>query len=104
MYWKNQVRCTLVARGYLGLFSFFFEKDCTTLLACFDTDENEPCKVCPLSAYRSPRWLLYYWTHMASVTDSDAMSWTTRCAMGVVFIDGMCYALLLFNGFRARYH
>jgi hypothetical protein len=49
-------------------------------------------------------WLLYYWTHMASVTDSDAMSWTTRCAMGVVFIDGMCYALLLFNGFRARYH
>ena len=24
VYWKNQVRCTLVARGYLGLFSFFF--------------------------------------------------------------------------------
>ena len=22
----------------------------------FDTAENEPCKVCPLSAYRSPRW------------------------------------------------
>ena len=23
----------------------------------FDTAENEPCKVCPLSAYRSPRFL-----------------------------------------------
>ena len=23
---------------------------------CFDTAENEPCKVCPLSAYRSPRY------------------------------------------------
>ena len=22
----------------------------------FDTAENEPCEVCPLSAYRSPRW------------------------------------------------
>ena len=22
-----------------------------------DTAENEPCKVCPLSAYRSPRWI-----------------------------------------------
>ena len=22
----------------------------------FDTAENEPCKVCPLSAYRSPRF------------------------------------------------
>ena len=26
------------------------------MLACFDTAENEPCKVCPLSAYRSPRY------------------------------------------------
>ena len=25
------------------------------MLACFDTAENESCKVCPLSAYRSPR-------------------------------------------------
>ena len=24
----------------------------------FDTAENEPCKVCPLSAYRSLRWPL----------------------------------------------
>ena len=23
---------------------------------CFDTGENEPCKVCPLSMYRSPRF------------------------------------------------
>ena len=23
---------------------------------CFDTAENEPCKVCPLSVYRSPRF------------------------------------------------
>ena len=23
----------------------------------FDTAENEPCKVCPLYVYRSPRWL-----------------------------------------------
>ena len=31
----NQVRCTLIARGYLGLFSFlFYERDCSTLLAC----------------------------------------------------------------------
>ena len=45
--WKNQVRCTSVARAYLGLFSFFlfFEKDWTTLLACFATAENEPRKV-----------------------------------------------------------
>ena len=35
VYWKNQVRCTYVARGYLGLFSFLFhERDCSTLLAC----------------------------------------------------------------------
>ena len=26
------------------------------MFACFDTAENEPCKVCPLSAYRSPRF------------------------------------------------
>ena len=25
----------------------------------FDTAENEPSKVCPLSAYRSPRWPKY---------------------------------------------
>ena len=25
----------------------------------FDTAENEPCKVCPLSAYRSPRCAFY---------------------------------------------
>ena len=25
----------------------------------FDTAENELCKVCPLSAYRSPRSILY---------------------------------------------
>ena len=25
------------------------------MLACFDTAEDEPCQVCPLSAYRSPR-------------------------------------------------
>jgi hypothetical protein len=49
-------------------------------------------------------WLLYYWTNMASANDSDAMSFIIRCAMGVVFIDGVCYALLLFNAFRARYH
>ena len=35
------------------LFFLFVEKDWTTLLACFDTAESEPCKVCPLSAYRS---------------------------------------------------
>ena len=23
----------------------------------FDTEENEPCKVCPLSLYKSPRFL-----------------------------------------------
>ena len=39
-------------------------------------------------------WLLYYWTNMASANDSDAMSFIIRCAMGVVFIDGVCYALL----------
>ena len=26
----------------------------------FDTAENEPCKVCPLSAYGSPRFFLYF--------------------------------------------
>ena len=26
------------------------------MLACFDTAENELCKVCPLCAYRSPRY------------------------------------------------
>ena len=34
---------------------FFSGKDRTYLLACFDTAEKEPCKVCPLSAYRSLR-------------------------------------------------
>ena len=62
--WKNQVRCTSVARAYLGLFSFLFLRegllDLACLLACFNTAENEPCKDCPLSAYRSPR---FYNTH-----------------------------------------
>ena len=47
--WKNQVRDTLVARGYLGLFSFLFLRegllDLACLLACFDTAENESLKV-----------------------------------------------------------
>ena len=37
VYWKNQVRGILVARGYLGLFSFFFSSRRTgrpCLLAC----------------------------------------------------------------------
>ena len=30
----------------------------------FDTAENEPCKVCPLSAYRSPRCIHdHHWLH-----------------------------------------
>ena len=43
--------------GSLLQFSFLREglDDLACLLACFDTAENEPCKVCPLSAYRSPR-------------------------------------------------
>ena len=31
----------------------------------FDTAENEPCKVCPLSAYRSPRFKHYDRTESA---------------------------------------
>jgi hypothetical protein len=34
VYWKNQVRCTLVARGYLGLFSFSFLREGLDDLAC----------------------------------------------------------------------
>jgi hypothetical protein len=49
-------------------------------------------------------WLLYYWTHLASVDDSNAMSYIIRCNMLVVFVDSVCYGLLLFNAFRARYH
>ena len=47
-YWKNQVRCTLVAHGYLGLFSFFFSSRRTArpcLLACVNTTEDEPLEV-----------------------------------------------------------
>ena len=29
----------------------------------FDTAENEPCKICPLSAYRSPRYLKCKYAH-----------------------------------------
>ena len=29
----------------------------------FDTAENEPCKVCPLSAYRSPRYAKRAFVH-----------------------------------------
>ena len=29
----------------------------------YDTAENEPCKACPLSAYRSPRYI--YWPDWA---------------------------------------
>ena len=32
----------------------------------FDTTENEPCKVCPLSAYRSPRCRPWSWPPRAS--------------------------------------
>jgi hypothetical protein len=49
-------------------------------------------------------WLLYYWTRLAPVDDSGAMSYIIQCDMLVVFIDSVCYALLLFNAFRARYH
>jgi hypothetical protein len=49
-------------------------------------------------------WLLFYWTHVASVDDSDAMSQILRGNMLVVSIDSVCYVLLLFNAFRARYH
>ena len=36
------IRRTLVARGFLGLFSFLGETERTCLLACPDTTENEP--------------------------------------------------------------
>ena len=32
----------------------------------FDTAENEPCKVCPLSAYRSPRLRCFSWRNRHS--------------------------------------
>ena len=38
----------------------------------FDTAENEPCKVCPLSAYRSPR-LPDLLVHDAE--NDDIMAW-----------------------------
>ena len=59
-----------------SLFSFHREglDDLACLLACFDTAENEPCKVCPLSAYRSPR--LY--VKVASLGRSYALSISTR--------------------------
>ena len=34
VYWKNQVRCTSVARAYLGLFSFLFLREGLLDLAC----------------------------------------------------------------------
>jgi cobalamin synthase len=49
-------------------------------------------------------WLLFYWNHVASVDDSEAMSYILRCNVVVVFIDSVCYLLLLLNAFRARYH
>ena len=41
----------------------------------FDTAESEPCKVCPLSAYRSPRWasLPAVKTGRVALVDGDAM-------------------------------
>ena len=62
------VHCVDLARAFLIFFSkqsysneyllakFGFGRDGTYLLSCFDTAENEPCKVCPLSAYRSRRF------------------------------------------------
>ena len=32
----------------------------TLAIGGVDTAENEPCKVCPLSVYRSPRYMLEY--------------------------------------------
>ena len=37
----------------------------------FDTAENEPCKVCPLSAYRSPR-LPPAWSHESAFYPTQA--------------------------------
>ena len=40
----------------------------------FDTAENEPCKVCPLSAYRSPRFNKEFFGQMAEkVRNGDAI-------------------------------
>ena len=55
------------------LFSFLREGplDLACLLACFDAAENEPCKVCPLSAYRSPR--CYYDVKWVCGDDGDVV-------------------------------
>ena len=33
----------------------------------FDTEENEPCKVCPLSVYRSPRFSQKAFAYVSSM-------------------------------------
>ena len=45
-----------VSRTHLGFLSFRKPNDFWSDLS-FDTAENEPCKVCPLSAYGYPRFL-----------------------------------------------
>ena len=41
----------------------------------FDTAENEPCKVCPLPAYRSPR---YVTLDKITKEELDAVNWVQK--------------------------
>ena len=52
----------------------------------FDTAENEPCKVCPLSVYRSPRFMGEY--------DAPSM---TKCAHAVNECDHKVVAAICKN-------
>ena len=48
---QNEVHCV-----YLGeIFSSIFSNEYWVAKIGFDTVENEPCEVCPLSVHRSPR-------------------------------------------------
>ena len=66
--------------------------------------ENEPCKVCPLSAYRSPRCLYalggkdgepYDWNPASSVERYDPVAdlWVTVEPMGTARLD--CFGAVL---------
>ena len=65
---------------------------------CFDTAANEPCKVCPLSAYRSPRFL----ADPAKLTEEHAKS--KSCDPEVVFKWKQIESLPTYEpGFQGKY-
>jgi hypothetical protein len=67
----------------------------------FDIEENEACKVCPLSAYRSPRFPIFLFHHLRLCTNVQDAS--PNCAYNVMVIFVILKLFMLFVISIARF-